>query len=408
MSKVQWTLGTCAVWFAFAGTARADDPVPVVPPPGPVVAPAPMPAAPSTPMRTVEQVPPSRPALPYIPTADERAAAVRSATSDCTTCPTCAPCGREACFQARDKCGWPTDACGKRLGCLEIELQGGASWVSDPDGALGELVAGNTAPLDWNHLDYATQIGGRGRIGYRFAPFQRVELRGAYYGSSDESSTKSGFFGATPGALGVGDLSRPVTADFSAESTSWGAELNWWNEFSCEGNLRFDWGMGARYVSFDETAHVGFVSTGPGPFPVANGFVDADVTNDWYGLQACFAIHADLTQEFEVSATMKALFGQLSSDTTVTDDSIFAGGLHSASASDDGLELGAEFEIGARYRLTEHISISGAANLLFLDNVQRAEDALDFSHSTTGAVQARNAPDQLVITSVYLGIVFTF
>ena len=30
------------------------------------------------------------------------------------------------------------------------------------------------------------------------------------------------------------------------------------------------------------------------------------------------------------------------------------------------------------------------------------------SHSATGAVQAQNNPDQLVITSLYLGVTFTF
>ncbi len=416
MTKIKTVFGVCITGLVFASNARADEPTPVVPAPAPIGAPAPLAptsgaptlVAPAAAPAPVAPMPAPRPAPVYIPTADERAAAVRAATSDCTTCPDCAPCGREACFQTRDTCGWLTNACGARLGCLEIEIQGGASWTSNPDGMLGELVAGNTAPLDWNDLEYPLGIGGRAAVSYRYAPFHRVELRGAYYGDSDDSSTTSGFFGATPGATGTGDLSRPVTADFSTDATSWGAEFVWWNELACEGNWRYDWGIGARYLSFDETANVGFVATGPGPFPVANGFVHSDVTNDWYGLEGCFAVHLDLTQSFEISATFKALFGQLSSDASVTDDSIFAGGLHSASASDDNLVFGAELELGARWRLTDHISVSAAANMLFLDDVQRAEDVLDFSHSTTGAVQARNAPDQLVITSLYLGVVFTF
>ena len=135
MAKFLGAFGTCMVWLAFSGTAWADEPPPTPPPP-------------------MAPMPPPRPAPVYIPTADERAMAVRASTSDCTTCPSCAPCGREACFQVRDNCGWPTDACGKRRGCLEIELQGGISWFSDPDGQLGEVVAGNTAPLNWNDLDY--------------------------------------------------------------------------------------------------------------------------------------------------------------------------------------------------------------------------------------------------------------
>ena len=47
-------------------------------------------------------------------------------------------------------------------------------------------------------------------------------------------------------------------------------------------------------------------------------------------------------------------------------------------------------------------------NLLFLDNVQRANDAMDFSASTSGAVQARNEVDQLLWHGVYAGISFEF
>ena len=44
----------------------------------------------------------------------------------------------------------------------------------------------------------------------------------------------------------------------------------------------------------------------------------------------------------------------------MTDSNVFALGAHSSSAKDDEIVAGAEFEIGARYRLTQHISISAA------------------------------------------------
>lgn len=439
MTKLLGALGTCLAIVTLSSRARADDARPVVPPlplarswttprvapapsyaPAPTYAPAPAPVyapAPTSapapvyapaPSYTPAPVPAPRPTYPYIPTADERAAAVRSATADGTSCATNAPCGREACFQPRDACGWPTDACGGRLGAFELELQGGAAWFSNPDGLLGELVAANPAQLDWNHLDYGLQLAGRVGASYRYAPFHRVELRGTYYGNPDDAGTRVGFFGATPGATGTGDLSRSVTAAFSTDATAWGAEFAWWNELGCEGHVRTDWGIGVRYLSFDETARVGFVAAGVGPFPVANGFAASDVTNHWFGLEAGFAVHVDLTEEFEMSGTIKPMLGRISSKATVTDDSVFVGGLHSASASDDAIVFGADLEIGAKWRLNERISIVGSVDVLFLDQVQRAEDALDFSHSTTGAVQARNRPDQLLITTLFLGVGFTF
>jgi len=339
-----------------------------------------------------------------------------AAPRDCTTCPKCAPCGREPCYQCRDNCGWPTLAeCDKctdcRIGCLEIALEGSWGWYGNPDGILGEVVAGNTAQLNWNDLDYGNgegQFGGRLTVNYRFRPYHRLEFRGAYYGNPEDSVEQSGFFGATPGALGTGDLSRPVNANFSADAEAFSVELNCWNEESCEGRWRTEHGLGLRFVNFDENARVDFVTTGPGPFPVANGFVESEVSNQFFGLQCCWAAHYDVSHSAEIYFVGKGLLGQINRDADVTDDSIFAGGVHTASASDDEIVWGADVEVGARYRINSRIGVTGGVNFLILDNVQRAEDAMDFSHSTTGAVQARNNPDQLTILSVYLGVTVTF
>jgi hypothetical protein len=366
-----------------ASTARADD----APPPAPA---APMPA-PGEADRAVAGMPAEVPVDPR-----------------CSTCDPCAPCGRAPCFQLRDACGWPLDSCGERAGCLYVSLEGGIASYSSPDGLLGELVGGNTDPLSWNGVDYDWTLAARLTVGYRYAPFHHLELRATWYGNPDADETDSGFFGATPGALGVGDLSRPVDADFSADAEAWSVELMWWNELLCEGRFRLDWGLGARYLSFDETAHVDFVTTGPGPFPVANGFVDSDVENTWWGLETGVALHVDVHDDLEAYGSFKALFGSMSRDANVSDDSIFAGGPHSASASDDEIEIGADLEIGVRWKIARHITVTGAYNLLVLDGVQRAEDAFDFSHSTTGAVQAKNDPTQLVIETLFVGVTIDF
>lgn len=318
------------------------------------------------------------------------------------------------CFQPRDLCGWAVDNCGNRLGQWEITLAGMYASTGSPDGILGEdlFIAGNH--LDWNKVDYPGEFGAFGSISYRFEPQTRVELAGTYYGSPDDSNAQSGQFAATPGVTGLGDVSRPVDATFTSEAETWSIELNVWTEVSCSGHWRMDAGIGGRYVSFEETAHVDFVTTGPGPFPVADGFVNSNVTNEFYGGQLCFAVHYDAEfgcecpSQWEFGASIKALFGSISRDLTVTDDSIFAGGEHVSSEGDDEFVFGLNFDLTAKWKITPCIAVFAGYDLFFLDNVQRAEDGMDFSNSNSGAVQATQNPDQLVIHSLFLGVTFTF
>ena len=144
--------------------------------------------------------------------------------------------------------------------------------------------------------------------------------------------------------------------------------------------------------------------------PLATGarFVDSDVDNDFFGLQANVAVHIDANQCLEFYASGKGMFGVLNKDIDVSDDSIFAGGTHSAHSEDDEFVFGVDFELGFVWRITRNIGITGGYELLFLDDVQRAEDAMDFSRSNTGAVQARQEPDQLVVHSVFLGVTINF
>jgi hypothetical protein len=106
--------------------------------------------------------------------------------------------------------------------------------------------------------------------------------------------------------------------------------------------------------------------------------------------------------------SIKGLVGNLNRTILVQDDSMFAGGLHSASSEDDEIVFGFDAEVGFRWRLARWIAVTGGYDLLFLDNVQRAHMAMDFSHSTSGAVQAQQNPDQLLIHSFFLGLNFNF
>lgn len=375
-----------------AAPARADEPPP---PPPPETAPAPEAPAPDAGRRVIEMAPPEAPA-----------SAPMAAPVPCPPPPCCPD---MTCLQKRDECGWPLDNCGRRYGCIDLTVEGMGSWISSPDGQLGETVAGNTDPLEWNSLEYPVAWGGRGTLAWRYEAQGWLELRGTYWGNPDDDTVESGFFGATPGASGTGDLSRPVDAAMSTEAEQWGLELNWWNEVVCRHAFRLDAGWGVRYLSFDERAHVDFTSTGPGGFPVADdAFVDSRVENDFFGFQLCVLAHNDFSDCFEGYAGLKAMVGQVNRDVRVTDDSIFAGGAHSAKSSDDEFVMGFDFEVGFKWRFTPRLALTGGYELLMLDNVQRAEDGMDFSKSTTGAVQARQAADQLVTHAFFLGLSINF
>src|SRR5262245_49030809 len=221
-----------------APAPTATPPAPVPPPPAPV--PAPMPPPPPPMMPPVAESYPVGPAN--------------------------GPC----CFQRRDACGCAIDSCGNRYGKWDISLEGTVSWISSPDGILGETLFIPGHQLNWDNVDYGGEFGGRATIAYHPSCLTRVELRGTYYGNPDGNDTDAGFFALRPGNNGLGDISRPVNADFHADAELWGIELNGWTELACRDRWRFDAGLGVRYLSLNETARAGLVTTGPGVFPVAD------------------------------------------------------------------------------------------------------------------------------------------
>jgi hypothetical protein len=398
--------GSVLALMASAAPAFAKDDAP--PAPAAPVAPPPPPVAPTAAerVRVVEQLPPTvapapapAPRYDMVAVYSPRPAVAAAPVAACSDC-----------FEPRDACGWAIDDCGNRLGRFDVTLLGMVSFVGSPDGILGEdlFVAGNH--LDWNDVDYAGEFGGRIGMSYRVLPQSRVEAVGTYYGSPDDTNVQRGQFAARPGVTGLGDISRIVDATFTSEAEAFTLELNFWSEVSCSDRWRIDAGIGARYVSFDEQANVGFVTDAqnPGPFPIANGFVNSDVQNRFYGGQLALAAHYDANSCWTFNSSLKVMLGSLDRELVVTDDSIFAGGTHVSSEGDDEFVLGVNFELSAMWRLAEHVSLRAGYDLFVLDNVQRAEDGMDFSNSNSGAVQATQDPDQLVIHSLFFGVTFTF
>ncbi len=321
-----------------------------------------------------------------------------------------------ACGQKRDDCCFAVDRCGRRYGCTTIRVEGLFSYLDSPEGLVGTPAFGNPQQWEWDQLDYEPSFGGRAFVKHCLGPLEWIEVGGTYYGSWDDEITSTGVFGFAPpdafaagGHIPIGE-SNPVAATFSSEAEAFGGEASFITEMHCSGCYRWDWLVGARYLQFNEEARIDFAQApiagigagGPG------AFVASDVENTFIGLQIGAVMHWELSPTFELQASLKGLAGNLNRDLTVTDNDIFSGGMHTATSEEDEVVFGADIDIGARWRITNRLTLTAGYNLLFLDGVSRANDAMDFSKANSGAVQAQHETDQLLIHSVFVGLEVNF
>lgn len=339
-------------------------------------------------------------------TLERRLAALerRFATPDC----------RPACGQRRDDCCWPIDCNGRRYGRTRVTIEGSFGLLNSPEGLLGTPAFGFPQQFSWDELDYEGSIGGRLTIEHQIIPQSWLQFRGAYYGSWDDDTSRVGVLGFQPGnAFGAGipggriGASADVQGTLDSEADLYGAEFNYIEEFSCRGCTRWDLIMGVRWLQFNEEANANF-ATPPIPLFAGPSSVLSDVENMFIGVQIGTRFHYQPSDSIEFLATFKALAGNLNRKIDVRDQNIFAGGVHSASADTDEIVLGADIELGLRWRPIRCIAFTLGYNLLMLDNVSRANDAMDFSHSTSGAVQAGTGTDQLIWHGVFAGVSFEF
>lgn len=312
------------------------------------------------------------------------------------------------CMQKRDACCWPLDWCGNRYGRWEVALEGSYNGLNSPEGLLGEPIFGASDQFDWESLDFEGAFGGRVTVRYALAPMRWLELKGIYYGENSDDSTQIGRFGFLPGPAGIGGASAPVNGRMSAESESWSGELNFVSEFSCTGCMRFDLLLGARYMRLEEQARVDFdpnagIANFNGP-----AFVEARTSNTLFGGQVGVQGHYDLSERFTITGGLKVILGNMSRDADIEDRSVFIGGSHASRSTQEELVFAADIELRARWRIMPRAAITFGYNLFFADNVLHAYDAMDFTKSTSGAVQARQEVGQMINHSIFAGVEFNF
>jgi len=313
-------------------------------------------------------------------------------------CDPCAPdpCGR-CCFPT-DVCGWDVDSCGRRLGKTEIVIEALFTLYDEMDGLVG--LAAPAPALSWNPSSYDGEIGGRVTLRYALTPKDKIEARGAWYGEAEGTSSQFGSIGSAPPA---GNVLGPVTATLTTQSELLSAETNWWRRFCCKGRWRFSGSLGIRYIGLEETARGDTFLGAAAPVP---GFFQSSTNTDFLAGQLGAAAHYTPWKNFEVGLIGKALLGSMRRNLDVTDDSIFVGGMHAATSEKTEFGFGAEFELALLWRLNRRIALTGGYALLFLNDIVRADDALDFSQGGTGAVQAQQKTSAYLNHSIFAGFQF--
>ncbi len=312
-----------------------------------------------------------------------------------------------ACAQRRDDGCWPLDCNGCRYGRWDLRAEIGFATINDPEEVLGEPIFGplSADQFDWDALNYGWALDFRAGVTYAMAPQKRLQARAQWFGSFDDSSAQSGGrFAFMPGPTGTGGVSDPVDGVLDSETELWTAEFNYLSEFSCSGCWRWDLIAGLRLLNLEDDARVDFspnagIANFTGP-----AFITSQTDNFFVGLQAGVAANWDLSPTFVLSGSFKGMVGNITREARVSDQSIFVGGPHSSSNDEDEIVLGAEFELGVLWRLTPRLGITATYTFLMLDGVLRGYDAMDFTRSTSGAVQARQETDQLITHSVFVGL----
>jgi hypothetical protein len=234
-----------------------------------------------------------------------------------------------------------------------------------------------------------------------------LRVQGTSWGEADDEATLDGtVVSSTSG--GITDVSRPVLAQLSSESSLWDAGAGLWVELCQRRCLTVVAGVGVRFAALDETARMSFVTTDAGPTPAEDGFAQADVANDLLLGELMLGLRWAATDRCNLMLAVTGLYGSTTTDIEVQDEDVFTSGLHASSRSEDDTVTGVQLDMLAQWRAGNGWSLGLGYSLLWLDGVQRGPSALDFGQSETGAVQAAWQADSYTVHAVLLGVSIDF
>jgi hypothetical protein len=136
--------------------------------------------------------------------------------------------------------------------------------------------------------------------------------------------------------------------------------------------------------------------------------VESNADNQFFGGQVAARARWEVGRNLELGVTAKGLLGAIRREVDVSDLNAFSGGLHGASSDDTEFGWGAEVEVSALWRINRCFGVTLGYQALFLGDVVRAHEGMDFSRVDTGAVQARQETDGVLIHGVFAGIQWSF
>ena len=297
----------------------------------------------------------------------------------------CDPCKKDRCNPCC--CGSP----------WMIGLYATSSVFEDPTGILGEPLPAGVTPFNFATNEYDPVGGARVRVLHRRGCTDAFEFRGTFYGKADAESRQTGQFAfSTPAGI-----SPVATATVFNESLVWGFDINYWRTLRRSGRWHTKIGAGWRYLRIDEKAQV---KDWNGRAALTNSFIGSDVDNALFAAQLMAGVTWRASNRFELMADAKVLGGVMASDIQINETSILSGGSKSPSKDNTEFAWGVEATLEGRLRITGGLWLRGGAEVLFIDGVQGATDAFDFSQSATGAVQPRVSTSDRVISTLFLGL----
>jgi hypothetical protein len=188
----------------------------------------------------------------------------------------------------------------------------------------------------------------------------------------------------------------------TSEADLWSVSVDWMRELACCNIYRLEGFVGPRITSFDETATANIVSLGVGPGPTA--LIRAEAENTFYGgeIGATFTAYADPRWTLGLQAGV--LLGLLDREIRVDDSGLFTPGAKTSSADTDDFSWGVEFDASVTWHPTPRFGVTLGYQLFYLDDVTRANEAMDFGQFGTGQVQAGSPQNDVLVHTIFAGI----
>ena len=165
------------------------------------------------------------------------------------------------------------------------------------------------------------------------------------------------------------------------------------------------WLVGFRYFNIDEKFGINSIVDNRAP-NWSSDFV-ASSGNNLYGAQIGAKWDRPIHDRFGLQAVGKAgLFSNSAKQSTWMGDDNNTYELRNASAAATKTAFAGELNLGGYIKISENVSITGGYNLLWIGDVARAADQLDFSYTTESGKKL--ATDTLFMHGANVGVEWNF